>query len=342
MQAGIVEAGYGSDPVGLVSGFLFAPGGAMREIDSRGAAAWLQQAPPAAAHERSFVWLHFNLSHSACERWMKGHLGLPDEYFEALRQGSRSTRIERLDTALLAVVNDVIYNFGVSSTDISTMCAHADHRLLVTARARPLRSVDRLREAVRHGEAFRSPADLMVHLLRDQADVLVQIVRETGVNVDQIEDQLLSQRLQGNRADLGAMRRGLVRLQRLLAPEPGALFRLLNRPPAWLQEADLQELRESTEEFSLVLNDLAALVERIKLLQEEIAAKLNEQTNRTLFTLTLVTVLALPINIVAGFFGMNVGGIPLAEHPHGFWVLVALVASFTVLAGRWAFRKQAG
>ncbi|GLC92616.1 hypothetical protein Tamer19_20240 [Cupriavidus sp. TA19] len=348
MQAGIVEAGYGSDPVGLVSGFLFAPGGAVREIDSRGAAAWLQQAPQDAAHELPlrpfgpFLWLHFNLSHSACERWMKAHLELPDEYFEALRQGSRSTRIERQDAALLAVVNDVIYNFGVTSTDISTMWAHADHRLLVTARARPLRSVDRLREAVRHGEAFRSPLDLMVHLLRDQADVLVQIVRETGVNVDQIEDQLLSQRLQGNRADLGAMRRGLVRLQRLLAPEPGALFRLLNRPPAWLQETDLQELRESTEEFSLVLNDLAALVERIKLLQEEIAAKLNEQTNRTLFTLTLVTVLALPINIVAGFFGMNVGGIPLAEHPHGFWVLVALVASFTVLAGRWAFRKQQG
>ncbi|WP_042877581.1 transporter [Cupriavidus necator] len=345
MQAGIVEAGYGSDPVGLVSGFLFAPGGPVREIDSHAAAAWLQQMPsqpPDAAHHRPFLWLHFNLSHSACERWMKAHLGLPDEYFEALRQGSRSTRIERQDVALLAVVNDVIYNFGVTSTDVSTLWAHADHRLLVTARARPLRSVDRLRAAVRRGEAFRSPLDLVVHLLRDQADVLVQIVRETGVSVDQIEDQLLSQRLHGNRADLGAMRRGLVRLQRLLAPEPGALFRLLNRPPAWLQETDLQELRESTEEFSLVLNDLAALVERIKLLQEEIAAKLNEQTNRTLFTLTLVTVLALPINIVAGFFGMNVGGIPLADHPHGFWVLVALVASFTVLAGRWAFRKQAG
>ena len=45
------------------------------------------------------------------------------------------------------------------------------------------------------------------------------------------------------------------------------------------------------------------------MLQEEIAANLNEQSNRTLFTLTVVTVLALPINIIAGFFGMNVGGI---------------------------------
>lgn len=339
MQSAIVESGYGSDPVGLVSGFLFVPDEPVREIDSNRAIAWLREAAevPTTA---GFLWLHFNLSNSACERWMKSQLGLSEDFFASLRQGSHSTRIERQDDALLAVVNDVIYNFGVSSTDISTLWASVDRRVLVTARLRPLRSVDRLRAAVRNGELFRSPLDLVVHLLRDQADVLVQIVRETGIGVDRIEDQLLSQRLHGNRSELGAMRRGLVRLQRLLAPEPGALFRLLNRPPAWLQDGDLRELRESTEEFSLVLSDLAALVERIKLLQEEIAAKLNEQTNRTLFTLTLVTVLALPINIVAGFFGMNVGGIPLAEHPHGFWVLVAIVASFTALAGRWAFRKQ--
>ncbi|WP_454720248.1 MULTISPECIES: transporter [Cupriavidus] len=336
MQAAIVEAGYGSDPVGLVSGFRFPPGEPGQPIDSASASAWLKAPPPG----DEFIWLHFNLAHSACERWLKGQMELPEDFFEALREGSRSTRIERLDTALLAVVNDVIYNFGVTSTDISTLWACADRRLLVTARLKPLRSVDQLRASVKRGEVFASPLSLLVHLLRDQADVLVRIVRETTANVDQIEDRLLSQRLQGNRVELGSMRRGLVRLQRLLAPEPGALFRLLNRPPPWLREEDSLDLRASTEEFSLVLNDLTALVERIKLLQEEIAAALNEQTNRTLFTLTLVTVLALPINIVAGFFGMNVGGIPLADHPHGFWVLVVLVASFTVLAGRWAFRKQ--
>ncbi len=299
MQPGIVDPGYGSDPVGLVNGYLFGPGQPTREIGSSDALDWLARtraAERAGPGGDAFLWLHFNLSHSACERWMKARLELPEDFFESLRQGSHSTRIERQDPALLAVVNDVIYNFGVSSNDISTLWACADRCLLVTARAKPLRSIDKLRAA-----GFRSPLDLLVHLLRDQADVLVQIVRETGIGVDRIEDQLLAQRLQANRADLGAMRRGLVRLQRLLAPEPGAMFRLLNRPPAWIRDDDLQELREATEEFSLVLNDLAAMVERIKLLQEEIAAKLNEQTNRTLFTLTLVTVLALPINIVAGF-----------------------------------------
>jgi zinc transporter len=103
----------------------------------------------------------------------------------------------------------------------------------------------------------------------------------------------------------------------------------------------MQELRQSTEESALVISDLTALGERIKLLQEEIAANLNEQSSRTLYTLTVVTVLALPINIVAGFFGMNVGGIPLASNPQGFWVLVGVVATFTLITARWAFRQRA-
>ncbi len=65
-----------------------------------------------------------------------------------------------------------------------------------------------------------------------------------------------------------------------------------------------------------------------------------KDNNRSLFVLTVVTVLALPINILAGLFGMNVGGIPLAEHKYGFWIVVAIVASFTAVAAWTAFRKK--
>ncbi|REM67145.1 magnesium transporter CorA, partial [Mycobacterium tuberculosis] len=89
--------------------------------------------------------------------------------------------------------------------------------------------------------------------------------------IDRIEDELLAGRLDHKRARLGVLRRLLVRLQRLLAPEPAALFRLLQGPPTWMSEPDAQALRGSTEEFSVVLRDMQALQERIKLLQEEIA-----------------------------------------------------------------------
>ncbi|MGE8406980.1 MAG: transporter [Pseudomonas sp.] len=325
-----------ADLNGLLYGFVFRPGEPGREIDSTRALELLL----APRDPDEFLWLHMNLAHAACERWMKSSLDLPETFFETLREGSRSTRIEHADTALLAVVNDVVFNFGLVSSDVSTLWACVRSRLLVSARLQPLHSVDRLRSSVKRGERFESTIELLIHLLGDQGDLLTQIVRETTLNVDRIEDQLLSQRLSDNRAELSAMRRVLVRLQRLLALEPGSLLRLLNRPPEWLLEQDLRQLRYATEESAVIINDLTALVERIKLLQEEIAAKLTEENNRTLFTLTVVTVLALPINIIAGFFGMNVGGVPLAEDPHGFWVLVALVATFTALAGRWAFRKR--
>jgi zinc transporter len=203
-----------------------------------------------------------------------------------------------------------------------------------------LRSVDRLRASVRNGESLGSSVELMVHLLRDQADVLVQIVRTAMTQVDDIEDSLLAGRLDHKRVNLGALRRVLVRLQRVLAPEPAALFRLLNRPPAWVADSDLQELRHSTEEFSAVLSDVAVLLERIKLLQEEMTSQINQQNKRSLFLLTVFTVLALPINIIAGLFGMNVGGVPLAQSDQGFWIIVGLVAAFTLAALWIVFRRQ--
>ncbi|MPM87514.1 Zinc transport protein ZntB [bioreactor metagenome] len=170
--------------------------------------------------------------------------------------------------------------------------------------------------------------------------MLVKVVRETTARVDHIEDAILALRYQHPRAQLGNLRRLLVRLQRLLAPEPAALFRLLQQPPGWMSEDDRHGLAAASEEFSLMLRDMQTLQDRIKLLQEEVAAAVNEDNGRSLFVLTVVTVLALPINILAGLFGMNVGGIPLAEDGHGFWIVVSIVFAFTAIAAWLAFRRR--
>jgi zinc transporter len=333
-----MPAAYGSDPDGLICGFRFADGQAGQPISLAEALACLAE-PPGTRH-RSFVWLHFNLADAAAESWMRTHLALAPEFFEALREGSRTTRIEDAADHLVAVVNDVAFEFSFEPSEIASLWMTVNERLAVSARLHPLQSVDRLRRSVKDGTRFTSPVTLLNHLLRDQGDVLVRIVRDATLQVDTVEDNLQRGQFRAQRAALGKLRRVLVRLQRLLAPEPGALFRLLRQPPPWLDEHDLDDLRQSTEEFSLVLRDLAALQERIKLLQEEITAQVGEQTNRSLFTLTVVTVLALPINIIAGLLGMNVGGIPLADSPHGFLVIALIVLSFTVVAGWLAFRRR--
>jgi len=334
----IAETSYGSNEDGLIWGYRFAPGQPAQPISSEQVAGFLDDADAKARGE--FLWLHFSLANQAARRFMSNRLALPEAFHDSLGSGVGSTRLELDDGALVAVIHDVLFDSSFDASQVGTTTLCIAPRLVVSARVRPLRSIEQLRAAIRGGQVFRSPVDLLAHLLRDQASVLGQIVRKATTRVDQIEDRLLDNRVSTDREELGALRRSLVRLQRLLAPEPAALFRLLQRPPGWMAGADVDGLRGATEEFSLVLRDMQALEERIKLLQEEVAAGVNEENNRSLFVLTMVTVLALPINILAGLFGMNVGGIPLADHPHGFWVLVGVIAAFSALAAWLAFRNK--
>jgi zinc transporter len=328
---------FGTDPSGLICGFLFGPDGSGLAMDTRSALEWI--AGSDTPETSGFVWLHFNLSQASTEKWLHQNLPLSQLFTESINDGSRSTRVELDDDTLVAVVNDVHYDFDFEPSDISTLWLSVGPHLVVSARLQPLRSIDRLRDAVKKGARLRSSIDLLVHLMHDQGDVLVNIVRGTSARVDEIEDKLLAGKLETKRASLGSLRRLLVRLQRLLAPEPAAMFRLLKSPPAWMQQDDVEDLRQSTEEFNVTLSDMTALQERIKLLQEEIAGRVAEANNRSLFVLTIVTVLALPINIMTGMFGMNVGGIPLAEHPWGFWLVVSLITLITLVAGWIAFNN---
>ena len=333
-----MDVRYGSDSNGLLCGYLFTDGAPGTPVDLDRALEWLEDRTDAPAS--GFVWLHFNLSDAGTEDRIASQLGVAPEFFDALREGSRSTRISDAGETLVAVVNDVAFEFSFDPGQIETLWLNVGERVVVSARVHALRSIDRLRQAVRDGARFGSSVSLLNHLMHDQAEVLSRIVRDATLQVDQVEDKLLLGRLQDRRTDLGKMRRVLVRLQRLLAPEPGALFRLLRLPPPWIALDDLEELRQSTEESNLILRDMAALQERIRLLQEEMAAQIGEQTNRSLFTLTVVTVLALPINIVAGLLGMNVGGIPMAQDPRGFVTIVIVIAAFTLLAAWLAFRRR--
>ena len=76
------------------------------------------------------------------------------------------------------------------------------------------------------------------------------------------------------------------------------------------------------------------------LLQHGITAQAGERTNRRLFTLTVVTVPARPINRIAGLRGMTVGGIALAENEHGVLIITLTVLTPNVVASGLARRRH--
>jgi len=324
---------------GLLCAFAFHEGKTAESIGIEQVAEWLERRHQ--EERKAFVWLHFNLSHQSTLKWLKAHCQLPEQFYDSLSDEGSSTRIELAEGHLIALVNDVRYNgFDIEPSEISTLWASANAHVLVTVRKKALRSIDQLRCSVESHDIFNSPSDLLAELFRHQADVMAQIMREATNKIDGVEDNILMGRYNHKRNQLGSLRRTLVRLQRLLAPEPAALFRLINKPPIWMDEQDINELRQATEEFSTVMRDMAGLQERIKLLQEEIASLIIEQTNRSLFILTGLTVIALPVNMIAGLFGMNVGGIPYGEDNTGFWIVVSIALTLSVTIAWLGFRKS--
>jgi zinc transporter len=332
------DPAHGSDQDGLIWGYHFVSNQPAQAITSDTAVEFLTAPGPGLPGE--FLWLHFSLSNAASEPWLRRYLTLPDSFYESLHSDVGSTHLRQDADSLLARIHDVLFDFTFDASAVATTSLCVTPRVLVSARLRPLRSVDHLRAAVQAGQVFRSPVELLSYLLRDQANVLFDILRKSTMRVEPMEDRLLVRRVSVSRSELGSLRRLLVRFQRLLAPEPAAFFRLLNRPPDWITEEELQNLQQAADKFSTAISETAALVERVKQLQEELAALVNEQTNRTLFVLTIVTVLALPINLVAGLFGMNVGGIPLAQHPYGFFLVVAPLLALTAFLAYWGLGRR--
>ncbi|MFX1767693.1 CorA family divalent cation transporter [Paraburkholderia sp. A1RI-2L] len=319
----------------LSRGYVFSANGVGRRINAQEALTWLTHQDSETA---GFVWLHFDDASTVLSGWPTELAKFPPGFGEALREGLRSTRVERVHQNLIAVVNDVDYDFERKGPlKVATLWVSVSVRCLLSVRSLPLRSVDQLSHEVEAGVIFPSPMALVIRLLQRQADQLFGIVRSATRTANEVDMDLRVGKLL-RRSSLGGIRRDLVHLRRLLAPEPAALFRLINRPPRWIRDEDVQSLRQSAEEFSVALRDMTSLRERIQLLEEEIAANVAEHTNRSVLILTAVTVIALPVNLISGLLGMNIGGMPFRQSNNGFWLVLLLSSVLTGLSAWLIFR----
>ena len=118
-----------------------------------------------------------------------------------------------------------------------------------------------------------------------------------------------------------------IALKRYIAPQRDVLSRLDGEPVSWLTQVDRLQLREQANRLTRILEDLDAARDQAAITQEEMTGQLSELTNKRLYVLSVVAAVFLPLGMVTGLWGVNVGGIPLQDHPLGFVIITgALVA----------------
>lgn len=281
-------------------------------------------------------WLHFNLADTRATNWINSCILIPQDARELLLDSDTHIRSENFPTGLALVIGDLFHDFNDDPEDLGVLRLYLDNNRLITGRGHPLKSVDRLRHELFEGMVFSNSMDLFARLIYNISDSIHKVIKRLNERVDDAEDQILAGHLQNQGSKLGQMRRLLARLRRQLSANRQAMQLAVPHMSRWSLH-DISELRQAVEHLESTIQDLELVQERTRLLQEEIAGRMSEATNRNLYVLSIVTVTLLPINLITGIFGMNTGGLPWGQDdPSGFWwviffMIVAVIAALSIL-----------
>jgi len=292
----------------------------------------------APAGDAAAVWVHLDRTKRRAQEWIRGGSGLPPLVAEALlAEETRPRAVERED-GLVVILRGVNLNVGAEPDELIVIRLWIEARRAITLRQFRFATIRALRESAQAGRAPATPAALLVSIANGLSVRLGPVVENLQNLLDESEDRSADD----NAADLDTrslaeVRRQAIRLRRFLAPQRDALLVLASSPCVLLDQASRAELQEIAQRTARYVEDLEEVRDRAAVAQEEVRAARERRNGRTMYLLTLVAGVFLPLGFVTGLLGINVGGMPGAESPGAFWVVsVGLVVLAGVLVG--AFR----
>ncbi len=303
---------------GLIAGWRLAGSGPER-LDE-------PMAARALAEGEAGLWLHLDLVDVRARAFLAALPALPEPARAALAEADAHVRLEEAGEAVFGALPDFHYEREDGAALATGLLRFAlTPRLLVTARRHPLRAVH---EALQRPAAATAP-EALAALLEAVVAELLRVTAGLGDRLGRVEDAMLRPGAAGMRTELAALRRDALRLSRHFAPLAEVAATLREEPPDW---ADAAPLRRAARHAQAALRGVEGLAERARLAQDTLDSAATEETNRRLLVLSVISAAMLPASLVAGIFGMNVGGVPGVPGEEGgagwgFWMAMGLVGA---------------
>ena len=186
-----------------------------------------------------------------------------------------------------------------------------------------------------------SPADLMLRVVNHMVDGYLDLRRDLTRQLDHWQSELLHPKTRFN--NWGALldaRIALHQLDDICEDQRSAVQDWIESLASWEPEDDtggqrgLELLRVRSRD---VLEHIERVVHHVRRLEQnaETAVQMHfsaqgNRANDIMRTLTVLTAVFLPLNLIAGIFGMNFDFIPLIHRQSGFWWAMASMAFVAV------------
>lgn len=196
-----------------------------------------------------------------------------------------------------------------------------------------------------------SSGDLMLRLVNQMVDGYLELRRELTRQLDHWQSELLSPNSRFNNwGSLLQARLALHQLDEICEDQRSAIQDWIEALDSW-PEAALPADQRAHELLKVrsrdVLEHIERVVHHVRRLEQsaEVAVQMHfnaqgHRTNEIMRILTVLTAIFLPLNLIAGIFGMNFDFIPLLHLQAGFWWALAAMVVIAVSLAFYFWRKR--
>ena len=199
-----------------------------------------------------------------------------------------------------------------------------------------------LRQIKQHPKEVMSNSDILAHRI---IDILTdRFLRDLGYFenvIDQAEEDALSKPDEFKIASILELKRDLSTLRQIMRDQRAVINRLAV-DQTFIQEKQQRRYFKDIDDHALaIIKTIDKQIETLSGVRDVFFAMSNVRLGDIMRILAVITTIAVPLNLVVGFYGMNFQVIPLLHDPNGFWLillgmlLVALVMLLFFKKNRW-------
>ena len=258
------------------------------------------------------------------------HLAIED----VLNPNSRA-KVEEYEGYLFVIIRAVRFvEHTEDPYDLETvnLALFIGRNYLVTCHAGPAAPVDHIHElSARSADLVaRGPARLAHQIMDVAVDAYFPILDRVDQFIDGIEESVFEKFNEAALRDIFAVKRLSLSLRRYLAPHR-EIFNVLSYRPSALLPPDAQVYyRDIYDHMLRIIDSLDTYRDLLSSTLESYLSQVSNRMGRVTQGLTIVATLSVPFVVVSGMYGMNFERIPLATHPWGFEILVAIQLAFGI------------
>jgi magnesium transporter len=200
-------------------------------------------------------------------------------------------------------------------------------------------------DTLRHKLFARGSGYLMYRLVDDSFDYCFPMLRKIGNKLDALEEEIFEGRSEDVVRDLSNAKQEIINFRKVIRPQRPVLRDLENVKTRYLaSDLDLEiYFDDIVDAHERIWDMLENYKEVVVALEETNESILSHKVNDILRVLTAISVIVLPLTLIASIFGMNLGlpggGDPATSSDSHFFIVVGIM--LVLLVGMVAyFRKR--